>query len=816
MENIIDYIVRNKVFLIFSLVIIAFGKVAGQSNHVTDTVAEEKLRVNASSATVFQWFRKIEEKKHIVLSYNSSVIDVSRTRRINFTGELTVKELLERILDEYEIRTIFIPPNKLVIQAREWNEYYLNGTVFEEGSGERLYGAVVTLENRHGKQWYVISDENGGFKACLPEGKYTYNVSYMGYPPYSGQLDINQDRFVQAYLQPQLFEIDEIKVKSDRKVGELSELNPSNMLAFSGNDLFSQIWILPGVTSSLAGNNFQVDGGGNDENLFLLDGVPVYHPGHFNSLLPVFNGDAVKNIIFHKGFFPTRLEGRLSSVTEVNLKEGNKQEQAYTMTLDVPAASIVLEGPIVKDKLSYMVSGRRSWLDFFDKLFSEEEQLNHSSFDGNAKLSYSMSPVTSLHALVYVARDDYHLPLDEDVKESVLRWDNRVYQLSCRTRLGNVGSNISLFYSSHVNRASVDIIGFGEGGYVHSGIKSANLSTEFTYSVDRVYQARWGMKLSREIYDVAAFGEDTRTRHVPINQFSVFYDNSLHVTSRLSVQVGVHGVGYYPRRNPSYYSIQPRLSVKYFPGDKDLFYLNFSKMEQFYHCLKLNYWDLPTDFRMPSIGDYKPRTSEHYESGWKHFLDNGLIEVSAYYKTRRNLVALRPETYVEDDQWQEYIMTGKGDSYGIRFYFNGAWERWRMQVSYSYARSREWFDELAENGKMSSLQDIPHQAGIAISYRLGLHSLISAGGMLHSGKILEMDDNFDPFPVPEFRTHRSPLNYRVDAGYSYRKSFGDKLLSLRFGLYNIIGNPSEEEILSYYSVHWKGHCLPYGSISFKF
>lgn len=124
MENIIDYIVRNKVFLIFSLVIIAFGKVAGQSNHVTDTVAEEKLRVNASSATVFQWFRKIEEKKHIVLSYNSSVIDVSRTRRINFTGELRVKELLERILDEYEIRTIFIPPNKLVIQARELNEYY--------------------------------------------------------------------------------------------------------------------------------------------------------------------------------------------------------------------------------------------------------------------------------------------------------------------------------------------------------------------------------------------------------------------------------------------------------------------------------------------------------------------------------------------------------------------------------------------------------------------------------------------------------------------------------------------------------------------
>lgn len=104
--------------------------------------------------------------------------------------------------------------------------------------------------------------------------------------------------------------------------------------------------------------------GGYDENLLLLDGVPVFHPGHFSSLLPVFNGDAVKNMVFHKGFFPTPLEGRISSVTEVNLKEGNKKEHVRTLTLDMPAASVMLEGPIIKNKLSYMVGARRSWLDF--------------------------------------------------------------------------------------------------------------------------------------------------------------------------------------------------------------------------------------------------------------------------------------------------------------------------------------------------------------------------------------------------------------------------------------------------------------------
>ena len=473
--------------------------------------------------------------------------------------------------------------------------------------------------------------------------------------------------------------------------------------------------------------------------------------------------------------------------------------------------------------------------------------MNHYSLDYNAKLSYYLSETSSIKLFAYNTFDEFRFPLYSEEAIPIVKWNNQIYKATYNGQWGKLGNTTSAYYSSHISRANADILGFGsytdtefddetwddEWDYdetqndtympedvnneIRSGIKTATFNTEFNYSPENIYSTRWGFKYSNETYEMTALGNgNMRKQNETINQYSLYYDNFIRVTDKITTRVGVHFVAYNPVNYRNYYSIQPRFTLNFTPGKNNLLYMNFSKMEQFYHCLKLNYWDLPTDFRMPSIGDYKPRTSEHYESGWKHFLDNGLIEVSAYYKTRRNLVALRPETYVEDDQWQEYIMTGKGDSYGIRFYFNGAWERWRMQVSYSYARSREWFDELAENGKMSSLQDIPHQAGIAISYRLGLHSLISAGGMLHSGKILEMDENFDPFPVPEFRTHRSPLNYRVDAGYSYRKSFGDKLLSLRFGLYNIIGNPSEEEILSYYSVHWKGHCLPYGSISFKF
>ncbi len=227
--------------------------------------------------------------------------------------------------------------------------------------------------------------------------------------------------------------------------------------------------------------------------------------------------------------------------------------------------------------------------------------------------------------------------------------------------------------------------------------------------------------------------------------------------------MGVHFIGYLPQNYRSYYSIQPRFSLKYQPDDKDLFYVHFSRMEQFYHYIRFSNLSLPTDFRMPSIEGYKPRSSEHYELGWKHFLLRGQVEISDYYKTRRNVVALRPEAFIEDDQWSNYIMEGDGDSYGIKGYFFNTWKRWTLQLSYAYTRSREWFDDLKEQGRLPSLYDIPHQIGGALSCQLTKRASVSLGGLVRSGKVTDLDQNFDPLPQEDFRKVREPMNYRVDA-----------------------------------------------------
>ncbi len=314
----------------------------------------------------------------------------------------------------------------------------------------------------------------------------------------------------------------------------------------------------------------------------------------------------------------------------------------------MPAAGVTLEGPIIKDKLSYLVSARRSWLDFFDNLFSEDNRMNHSTYDYNAKLSYNLSPKSTLRLMAYGAQDGYHLPYDESGdKQTILRWTNQAYQASFHTSYGKLNQTSSVSYTSYTNRANAFILGFDTEGYVRSGIHSLNAATEFTFSPENMYSARWGAKYTHEVYELASLDNLTQARHEPINQFSLFYDNLIRITPQITTQVGVHFVGYIPQSSRSYYSIQPRFSLKYQPAEQELIYLHFSRMEQFYHYLRFDYLAFPTDFRMPSIDGFKPRSSEHYEAGWKHFLKNGQIEISAYYKTRRNVVAFSPQNASE-------------------------------------------------------------------------------------------------------------------------------------------------------------------------
>lgn len=781
----------------------------------------EKICIRPATASLQKWMEWVEKEKNITLSYNASLLDMDGSVTLHEADTVTVAELLVRLLPDFKLSFQENQPRKLMLQIEPRARVILQGDVREEITAEKLDDAFVGLQEIHTGKAYTALTVEGLFSLSILEGEYRMRIQYVGYHPYQRTLSLHSAQNLRFSLKPLSIKLQETTVRPQMSSMELDESMPTNKLTFTNANVFSQLNILPGVIGSPMGIHFQVNGGGDDENLLLMDGVPLYHYGHMNTMMSPFNGDAIKSVTFHRSFFPTQFEGRLSSVTEVKMKEGNKQEHVRTLSLDMPAASAVLEGPIVKNKLSYIVGARRSWLDFFDELVNDNLRMNHSYWDYNAKLSWDITPNQSMQVMTYRADDRYYYPSEDESRkkkrETAMKWTNQIYQVGYNALIGKKFSfTSSLSYTYYSNQAQVGDVEYEGMKFLKSGIKSGSLMAAFHYQQESMYQATWGMRLSRDIYEMAVFGDTMTNRNEPVKQMSLFYDNLIRINPKLSVQVGVNYVVYAPDHYKNYQSIQPRLMLKYSWNDRNLLYASASRMEQFYHYICLNDFALPTDFRMPSIGKFKPRSSEHYEAGWKRFLSKGYCELSAFFKTRRNVLALRPEIFPADDQWSQYIMAGNGESYGAKAYLTQSWKRFSIQASYAYIRSKEEFTEFKELGKLPSLYDVPHAFATAVSYRFGKYSSVSIGGEIRSGRVHDMDEDQDFFNLEAFRRYREPLMYRLDAGYGYQRMFKKALLVFRVGLYNIVGNPPEEEIQYFYFVNYYRHCLPYATISFKF
>lgn|SRR5574344_775348 len=799
------------------LLVLIFWFVSAEAQQVNyNNPAEAVVNITNPSASLSEWFSLIQHNG-IILSYSPSQLNMNKVITIG-QGKKSVKILLKELLDNYEFKLLTEEKNKVIIQIKGLKPIRVSGTIKEESSGEKLYGATIHYISSGGKEYCTLSDERGFFTLLMPADTYRMVINYIGCESFKKEVYISGKTYSVYTISPALLPLNEIVVKPRISMEEFNEISPSNLLAFSSSDFFSQIRILPGIIGSQANENLQVNGGSGDENLVLLDGVPIYHTNHLNSMLPVFNGDAIKNVTFHKSYFPANFEGRLSSVTDIKLKEGNKKKYVQTLSLDMPSASAVLEGPIIREKLSYIIGARRSWLDFFDNMFFESEKVNHSFYDLNAKLSYDINKKFSIHGGFYRAGDDYYAPTEKRNRESVLNWKNDACYLKVNVLFGKIANSTTLSYTSYSNRIYGTEIGLTERKYIQSDIKNLLFSSDFTLNIDNIFKIDGGIKASRERFNIASGADTINITKKEITQFSFHYAANIMITEKFNAQVGVNLLGYIPDHDQNYFSIQPRFSLKYAPLNNHLLYLDFSRMEQFYHYIRLDALPLPTDFRMPSVNGFKPSSSEHYEAGWKYFLRSGIIESSLYYKRRHNIMAIRPDLFPLDGRWNKYIMQGEGESYGAKFHYFGSWHKFTIQFSYTWSRSKEWFKLYKNNLKVPSLYDIPHICNLAVTYNMTPYSGLSLGGNIRSGRIIDLTAVPADLNEIQFRNHRWNCNYRVDASYYYSKEFDKSKYKLffRIGLYNIVGNPAQEDNLDFYSIYINNHCLPYLSISFRF
>ena len=453
-----------------------------------------------------------------------------------------------------------------------------------------------------------------------------------------------------------------------------------------------------------------------------MDGISFFHFHHNNSLLSQFNGDVVQKVSFYDGFIPARYEGRLSSVTDVRIKEGDSVRHHQTLSLTLPSGAVNFDGPIVKNKLTYVISGRHSWIDLMEDIFSSQPKATRTFKDVLGKLSYNINPRTSLHGLFYQSRDQYNDSVENYRVKKVLEWRNTLCSVTMKTQIANKISNQnSVAYTAYKNRIFAPIIAINSPIYVDEGIKKISVKSHFSTVLDQHSRLTWGFSLSNENFNLLASKDTVENNKQHVLQLSTYISSHLKIARRFDGGVALNVVGYMPKGHLEEVSLQPRFTFRYLPNNRNSFSFAFSRMEQFYHNICLGEIPLPTDLRMPSIDGIKPSSSLHIETAWKHTNPHWGSTLSSFYKRRYHILGVRYNVAPELEGWGRFIMEGNASSFGVKLHTLGVWNRWLLDLSYTYSRSYEWFEDYDNNKKNPTLHDLPHMFNYAVSYRLNLY-----------------------------------------------------------------------------------------------
>lgn len=786
--------------------------------YVKSTGAAEPITISRdSTATVLDWFKLIE-KKGVVLSYSSANINLYE--RVEIKRDIyKVDSLLGILLDRYEFETCFLG-KKILLQIKGLKSVQISGLIYDKNTREPLEGCIVRFVTENKRMYAAITDSNGIFRKTLPYEDYQLEAFYIGYEPYADNFLNPKIRNIRIGMVPTAIPLNEVRVKNSPMSDVVNNKGSASLLSVSDGDPFAQIYALPGIHGSAVSGDMHVNGGQNDENLILLDGISIYHSHHNNTLLSQFNGETVEKVSFYDSFIPAQYEGRLSSVTDVKIRGGHPVHHHQSMGLDLLSASLTLDGPIIRNKLTYMISGRHSWIDFMKDLFSDDAKASRTFNDLTAKLSCRIHPKLSIEGLMYRSSDEYKDSINNIQNHKILGWENNLYSLSAHSELPKEISNTSsVSFSKYSNSIYGPAINIPSGLYINEGMENVTVKSNFSKKVDNYIDMSWGVTVAHEKYNLLASQDTVKNNLQNVTQISSYLNSRIMITDKLSGSVALNLVSYLPRASKSFFSMQPRFTLKYAANDNHVFSVDFSRMEQFYHNICVGEIPIPTDLRMPSIHGFKPSSSIHGEVGWKHLGDNGRVSISTYYKRRYHILGIRYNIFnTENEGWDRFIMTGNAESYGIKTHSMNQWKKWRLDCSYTFSRSVEWFEDYDNDKKNPTLHDVPHIFHCATSYAVGKNAFLSLGGYVKSGTLVNVYNEAENMSG-EFISNRKrrKFNYRLDLNYSssiipknHRLQF-----SYKVGLYNIIGNPKENEVIDLYTIETKKHCLLYFSLNLK-
>jgi hypothetical protein len=678
-----------------------------------------------------------------------------------------------------------------LISSYSQTKFTLSGSIKDFKSNETLIGVNVYIpELKIG----TTSNEYGYYSLTLPSGEYVVEVSYVGYQGIQRTITLNQNTKTNFALNESGEELQEvvivdnkgkINIKSpEMSANKLSIATIKKMPVVMGEvDVLKSILLLPGVTNAGEGaSGFNVRGGGADQNLILLDEANIFNSSHVFGFFSVFNPDAIKDMKLYKGGIPARYGGRASSVLDIYQKDGNSKEFHANGGIGLISSRLLLEGPLVKDKGSFLIGGRASYAHLFLKLSEEQKDNSAYFYDLNAKLNYKVNDNNSLYLSGYFGRDVFSInkSFANIYGNSTLniRW-NHLYS-------DKLFSNLSFIYSDYYYGLDLDFVGFKWD----SGIKNYNIKYDFKNYISDKFKLNYGLngiyydfnpgsiKPSNEssginpdqldkkyAFEPAAYieAENQLSKKVTVSyglRYSLFYrlgESNINLYENNSPLIFNPQLQIYEKATPvatqfyaknkvikSYDNLEPRFATSYQLNDDEAIKASYNRMAQYLQLISNTSSPTPLDVWMPSDQYIKPQLADQVALGYFRNIKDGAysLEVETYYKKIKNrLDYIDGADLIANDAIEQVILNGKMRSYGLEILLKKNEGKLNGWVSYTLSKSEQQTpgrtsEELGiNNGKWyNSAYDKTHNLAITSAYNLNDKWSFGANFTLQSGQ----------------------------------------------------------------------------------
>ncbi len=682
-------------------------------------------------------------------------------------------------------------------------KFTLSGRVTDKRNGESLIGVGIYIKNT---TTGVVSNSYGFYSLPLNQGNQQVVVSYIGYELIDTVLNISKNLTLDFELGESVQELKAVVVKAERAQENVTSTQMSVVslssktmkqipVAFGEVDVLKTLVLMPGVKSSDdGGSTLSVRGGGRDQNLIMLDEATVYNASHLGNLLSVFNNDALQNVEFYKGNMPAQYGGRLSSVIDMRMKDGNRKKYGVSGGIGTLSSRLTVEGPIVKDKGSFILSGRRAYIDLLTKamhaLKDSSPVIPYYFYDLNLKANYNLNDRNKVFISGYLGKDVFAMNSSDDAYETRMAWGNYTGTIRWNSVLSDrTFANLTLLVSNY-NYAFGNTLKYGDPEKESKfDWKADLLDYSLKYDVD-FYQSekhtiRAGLVNTLHKFDPGkVIGHNDTMKYnfrIPLNkamEHAFYIADEFKVTQKLTVEMGLRYSLFQNMGKTNAYvlnreyltvdtmsydnweifhhfqSLEPRLAFTYRTGENSSVKAGYSRTSQYVHVASNSNVGSIIDIWVGSNKNIKPQLADMYSAGFfKNALDNKLeTSVEVYYKDMYNQIEFREfATPQFNEHMDEDFRFGKGRSYGIELFVKKATGDFTGWISYTWSKTEKKTKDIQEKGWYLSPFDRTHDMSVVAMYNLSPRLSVSGNFQVKSGR---------PFTSPAKRYQYGESTYQ--------------------------------------------------------